>query len=97
MKKENQTDSVKGYEFTDDELESVVGGAGTVGGGSLSPVGPYYSDSYGGGSTQTRAIGWSGLTLGRVFSDGRATPYEIKHNGTTVGWAPGSSVSFSEE
>ena len=27
MKKEKETDSVKEYEFTDDELESVVGGA----------------------------------------------------------------------
>ena len=77
--------------LTDEEQEAVIGG--NDGGNSVLLIGPYYGDSYGGGGKHTAAVGWSRLTIGRIFSD-RAAPVEIKHDGVTIGWAPWSSVSI---
>lgn len=58
---------------------------------SVELVGPYHADSYGGGGTNTAAVGWSGLRIGAICS-GRAAPFRIDRNGTPIGWAPGSSL-----
>lgn len=103
----DEAESRYSAELSDDDL-SLVNAAGETGNGgtdvdaytyghSVSVTGPLCSDSYGGGAANVRAIGWGGLTLGIVFTDGRAAPCEIKHNGSTIGWAPWSSISLSEK
>jgi hypothetical protein len=62
---------------------------------SVELIGPYHGDSYGEGGTHTAACGWSGLTIGRVFTDGRAAPYRIDRHGTPIGWAPASSIRLN--
>ena len=58
---------------------------------SVELVGPYFADSYGGGGTHTAAVGWSGLSIGRII-EGRKAPYRIDRNGVAIGWAPASSL-----
>jgi hypothetical protein len=55
-------------------------------------VGNYNADSFGGGGTHNLAIGWDGLSIGRVFRDGRQSPFEILHNGVAIGWASAGSL-----
>lgn len=87
--------------LSDDELGAVcaagesdgsTGESGFTTGAAIDLIGEYAADSYGGGGGNSRAIGWDGLALGRVFTDGRSCPYEIKKDGTTIGWAPLGSI-----
>ena len=71
-------------ELNEKELEQVSGGAnGTR--VRINLTGTYWGDSFKGGGTHTRAIGWAGLTAEYAAPKGTA-PYRIYHNGTAIGW-----------
>ena len=93
-----ETESRYAQELSDDDL-SLVNAAGEPEIGAYNrPIilsGIYYSDSYG-NVMQKTAIGRPCLTLGMVYTDGRAAPCEIRCNGTTIGWAPWDSITLSE-
>jgi hypothetical protein len=63
---------------------------------SVELIGPYYGDSYGGHGSYTAACGWTSLTIGQVFTDGRAAPIRIDRNGIPIAWAPISSIRLKE-
>lgn len=82
--------------LSENELDEVNGGKGgesPLNGKAVELIGEYYADSYAGSGKSTKAIGWTNLTIGRVFT-GREAPYEIKHNGITIGWAPEKSIKI---
>ena len=83
------------YLLDDEELESVVGGVGNLTDGrAVNIIGSGCEDSYGGGVVITKYIGKPGLTLGRVYTDGRAAPYGIMIGTTLACWAPALSVQI---
>ena len=63
---------------------------------SVELIGPYHSNCDGGGGSHTKAIGWDNLKVGQTIH-GKPAPYRIDRNGTTIGWAPASSVRFNSE
>ena len=82
--------------LNENELEEVNGGKGgesPLNGKAVELIGEYYADSYADSRKFKTAIGWKNLTIGRVFI-GRKAPYEIKHNGVTIGWAPEKSIKI---
>jgi hypothetical protein len=54
-------------------------------------VGGYNAYDNGGGGTHTLIVGRNGLSVGRVCPH-RQSPFEIRYNGCTIGWAPASSI-----
>ena len=59
-------------------------------------VGEYFGDSYAETEPHRKAIGWKGLIIGDIIQ-GRVAPYKIVRAGSSIGWAPASSIRQAQQ